>query len=488
VNTHDHLSDRGVRSHGWSTGRRQAFRYGFRRGSASAPAATGRAGALSGMRAAATHDTARGRRLKPSLSWLALCIAASGGLTYVYLAVVARSLPAEDYGWFGAYWALTLVIGLGAFLPLETELARLIHLGGPAARLPSGTMRAAFAVTCLSLLAVAVSWPLLSDALGGQTGLLVALLAICLASGPQFLLRGLLMGHAAMGWYGAVLVLDTVLRVGGAVAVAALVDPPTVSSFGWTLVVALACAHVPLFAWMVLARRPGSRPDAAGPAPGTHRLTGGAIGHLVLGALSAQALLNAAPVLVTGAADPREGAIAAAFVASFTLVRIPLFLAVPLQSALIRPLLELGGSRNYRHHQRLVLRLLALSGVLATLGALVGAIAGPPLVSLVFGARYALSSGAFAVLVAGSVLHLGLLVSSQALVARSRHRDSAVSWITGLAAAIVLFAVIPDLVTCAAVAFAGGSAVAWASSTLLLLRRVTDDVPGATVPADQQEA
>jgi O-antigen/teichoic acid export membrane protein len=216
---------------------------------------------------------------------------------------------------------------------------------------------------------------------------------------------------------------------------------------------------------------PGPAPPA-GPAP---RLALADLGHLVVGALCAQALLNAAPVLVSGAAAPAERPLAAAFVAAFTLVRLPLFVAVPLQSALIRPLAAVRASGDHGRQRRLLLQLAGLVAAGAAVAAVVGALAGPPVIALVFGPRYVLPGAAVAVLAAGSVVHLGLLVTSQALVAGSRHRDSAVSWVVGLAAAAVLFWVVPDLVAGAALAFAGGSAAALGWSAGVLLRSVRAD-------------
>ncbi|MGY1594126.1 hypothetical protein ACI79D_19280 [Geodermatophilus sp. SYSU D00708] len=394
---------------------------------------------------------------------MAACLAVSGVLTYGYLALPARALPAAEYADFGAYWSLALVVGFGVFLPLEVELTRLLHDRPPGGALPRGTLPAAALLTGLSAAVLLAAWPLLSPALGGRVGLLLALLAVCAVSAGQFVLRGLLMARGAAGRYGAVLVADGALRVAGAAAVAALADPPSVEAFGWTLVAALALAHLPLLARLLSTGR-----RAAGTAAPRPRLALADLGHLVVGALCAQALLNAAPVLVTGAAEPDERAVAAAFVAAFTLVRLPLFVVVPLQSALIRPLAAVGVSGDRGRLRRLLLGWAGLVAAGAGVAAVVGALAGPPVVALLFGPRYVLPGADVAVLAAGSVVHLGLLVTSQALVAGGRHRDSAIGWAVGLVAAAVLFWVVPDLVARAALAFAGGSAaaLAWTGSVL----------------------
>ncbi|NEK57985.1 hypothetical protein GCU56_08885 [Geodermatophilus sabuli] len=407
--------------------------------------------------------TRPGRRsgLAPSLSWAALCVTLAGVLTAGYLALVARSLPAVEYGWFGAFWSVALIIGFGAFFPIEQELARLVHLAGPGAPLPRGTVRAVGGVTALSLGAVLGSWPLLRQSLGGSGWLLLALAALCAASGAQFVVRGLLLGRGALASHGSVLLADAALRVGAAAAVVAVAGPATATPFGWTVVLGAVLAHAPLLAWL-LRRRP--RPTApAGP-----RMTVGAVGPLIVGALCAQVLLNAAPVLVVGVAAADEQVLAAQFVAGFTLIRLPLFLAVPLQGALIPHLV--GVTADRRGSLALVGRTAGGVGVLCALAALAGWLVGPLLVRLLFGDRYVLGGGALAVLAVGTALYLGLLATSQALVAAARHRDVGLVWSTGLAAAAVVFLAVPGLIARTGLAYVVGCGVAFVVSLVLLVR------------------
>ncbi|MGY1604105.1 hypothetical protein [Geodermatophilus sp. SYSU D00815] len=444
------------------------------------PPPTPGGGALSAPDAARARPADRRARLVSSLSWVALCLVLSGLLVYVYLAVIARALPTAEYGWFGAYWSLVLVVGFGAFLPVELELTRLVHLRPAGAPLPPGTASAVGGMTVLSLATVLAGWPLLSPALGGRTGLLAALVGVCLVSSAQFVLRGLLLGRGRVGAHGGVLLLDSALRVVGAVLVAVLVATPTASDFGWTLVAAIALAHLPLLVVLLVRARRHRAPVVE--TPGT-RLRLRAVGHLLLASLAAQALLNAAPVLVTHAADPDEATVAAAFVASFTLVRLPLFVAVPLQSTLLPALTEVRASTGRGAQRRITLRVAALVAAAAAVAALVAALAGGPLVSLLFGARYALPGGDLAVLAAGSVLYIGVLLVTQALVASARHRDSAVTWIVALISSAVVFAVVPDLAARAALAFAVGSGVGLLAGTAaLLVQRGNPAAVGSAVP------
>ncbi|MGY1672936.1 hypothetical protein [Geodermatophilus sp. SYSU D00710] len=399
-----------------------------------------------------------GRRgLLPSLSWVALCVVASGVLVYVYLALVARALPAGEYAGFGTFWSLSLLVGFGLFLPLETETARLVHLG-PGHGPPRGTLRAAAVLMLTGLVAIAAAAPVLLPVLGSP-GLVAALAAVCVVSAGQFVLRGLLVGTGGYGRYGGVMLVDAVLRVLAAGLVVLFASPAGTAALGWTLVVALTLAHLPLLAWQL--RRRGPRTHD-GP-----RLLPGALAHLLAGTLCAQALLNAAPVLVTAGSAERTAA--AAFVAAFTLVRLPLFVAVPLQGALLPALVD-ATSAPAATRVRLVRRLLAAVAGLAGAAAVAGALAGPPVVALVFGARYDPAAADVAVLAAGSVVHLALLVAAQAVVAAGRHRDSALAWAAGLTVAAVVALTVPGATAAAGWAFTAGSGVALAWCIVVLSR------------------
>ena len=416
-----------------------------------------------------------------SVSWVAVCIVGSGVLTYAYLALVARALPAEEYSWFGSYWSLALVIGFGAFLPVELELARLLSLRARTRPLPRGTAVSLAGLTAAGAAVLLASAAVLVPSLGGDAGFLFALLAVCLVSPGQFLLRGLLLGTGRLGMHGVVLLVDSGLRVVFATGLAVLVPGADAADYAWTLVAAMALAHLPYLA-LALRRRPGAAPadgadtdaDAGSARPFT-----AAISHLLVGSLCAQVLLNAAPVVITALADGDEQTVAARFVASYTLVRLPLFVAVPLQSALIPLLTRVQAEGDAATLRRIVGRGLAAVAGLCAAGAAVGLFAGPALVSLVFGARYALSGPQIAVLALGSALHLGLLVASQALVASARHRQVAVVWVTGLVAAGVLLAAVPDLVLRAGLAFTVGSGAALAVAAAVLLTTGPRDTAGA---------
>jgi O-antigen/teichoic acid export membrane protein len=389
----------------------------------------------------------------------------AGLLTYGYQALVARSLTEAQFGGFGAFWSTALIIGFGGFLPIELELARRLQQPG-AARLPRGAAATTGGLVVASLAVVLLVAPVL-----GRTPLL-PLLGICLISSVQFLTRGLLLGTNRLPLHGTVMLVDAALRVGLAALVAATVGDAGVSAFAWTLVVAIAVAHTPVLVW--LSRRV-ERPARATAAVATTaqppaRVFRGAAGHLLIGTLCAQVLLNAAPVVVSAVAGAGEAGTAGRFIACFTLVRLPLFVAVPLQSAIVPALTRVLAAPDTGRLRTLVLRLAAgIAGITAVAFA-VGLLAGPFLVRLLFGARYALSAPAIALLAVGSGLYLGLLVLSQTLVADARHRQVALVWGVGLLVAAVVVAVVPGLVLRASLSFVAGSGAALLIAFVVLLR------------------
>ncbi|GLY46604.1 hypothetical protein [Lentzea sp. NBRC 102530] len=354
-----------------------------------------------------------------ALSFVGVCIVLSGLLVNVYLAIVARGVTPAEYGDFGAFWSIALLVGFGAFLPVEQELARL----GPRA------LRSAAVVAIGIALVESVFAAFLSP----------AVVVLCFLSAAQFLVRGALIGSGRLSWHGGLLVADTALRVLFAL-LAGWLGATTSAQFEWTLVAAVAVAHLPVLAaiWWQGEREVPVREIARSVAP------------LLVGSLCAQLLLNGIPVVVAAVAEPGERARAGVFLAAFLLARVPLFVAVPLQTALL-PVIAGKPKRA------VVTRLAVLLAVAGAAGVAVAFTIGPWLVQLVFGHLYVVSAGDLALLALGVVAHLGLIVTTQALVADALHSRVAWSWAAGVLTAAATFAVIPDLVLRAEIAFLAGS-------------------------------
>ena len=404
-----------------------------------------------------------------SLGFVAACIAVSGLLVYAYLAVIARNSTPADYSYFGAFWSLALIVGFGAFLPIEQALARALQdPGGRRAALRSAALLAGGIAAAQLVLLAAVS-PLLWPAIGGRPATLVALGVLCLVSAAQFVVRGVLVGLGRLRMHGLVLLGDSALRVLLA-SVVALVGSPDSATFAWTLVAAIALAHVPLLPGLVRAAGTGPRVPLA---PRDSGALGAAVAPLLLGALCAQLLLNGIPVLVSAVASAAEQGRAGQFLAAFTLARIPLFVLVPLQSAIIPALTALATTGPPTALARMLGRTAAAVLALGAAGVAVALVLGPELVQLVFGAEYRLPATDLALMVAGVGAHVGLVLVTQALIATSRQRDVALSWLAALAVAGTVFAVVPDLLLRAELAFLAGSATGWVVGNAQILGRRT---------------
>ncbi|MFC5062717.1 lipopolysaccharide biosynthesis protein [Actinomycetospora atypica] len=416
----------------------------------------------------ARSDPREGPGARRLISSAGLGVVVSGLLVNVYLAVVARGLTPSEYATFGAFWALALVLGFGPFLPLEQELARRLAMRESRRRVLVAGAGTAGILGGLALVVLAAASPLVWSSLDGHLGAFAALVALCVVSAGQFLLRGVLIGTDRLVRHGAVMVLDALLRLGSAV-VLLVVGAGMAAWYCWALVAAIAVAHLPLIpaAWRAAERQ--------FPVPGetvhsTRTLTSSAM-PLLVGSVCAQLLLNGLPVVVVALANGGAQAAAGVFVAAFTIAKAPLSMVVPLQSAVVPTLTRLLGAGRRREVVRLLVRGAGGLVALAVVGVPLAWWIGPPIITLIFGAEYRIDGVQLAVIVAGVLAHVALVVVTQVHVARNRHVDVALSWMAGLVVAGLTFWLVPGVVVAGEVAFGVGSLVGALVSTALLTRR-----------------
>jgi O-antigen/teichoic acid export membrane protein len=418
-----------------------------------------------------------------------LGLLASGLLINGYLVVVGRALPPKEYLYFGAFWSIALVAGLGVFLPLEQLLARLSVGGADRHALLRSGLAVGAVLVAVEIAVVLGCSRLLLPALGRHWSVLIALVAVCVVSALQFVVRGLLIGADRLRLYLAVLVADSFLRVAFAVFVARSFDRST-ALFCWTLVAAIGIAHaVALVILLDSSGRNGGRVEPASAQPSGAAMLRAASG-LLIGSLSAQVVLNAPPVLVAASARLAQQSAAGQFQAAFQLARLPLFAAVPLQTMLLpfmtRLFLADGGARL----RSAAIRFTGGVLVIGLAAALAAAAVGPPALRILYGAGYHTAMGDFALLAVGVVGYLGMLVTTQALVAAQSHRSVALCWLIGLAAAGCTVALVPGLIRGAEAGFVAGSIGSWAAGTFLLsrrLRRGSQRAPAATAEPNRDE-
>ena len=256
----------------------------------------------------------------------------------------------------------------------------------------------------------------------GNVSSLVALGALCVVSAGQFLVRGTLIGTDRLVRHAGIMVLDALLRLGLAVAVF-LVGGADSASFCWALVAAIALAHLPQLPQVWRRAVADTPPSAPRGGVSTRQVTAACV-PLLLGSVCAQLLLNGLPVLVVAQSPEAAEAAAGAFVAAFTLIKAPLAMVVPLQSAIVPTLTRLIVAGRRREVMVLLAKGAAVMTGLIALAVPVMLWLGPPVISLIFGDDYAVGGIDLALMATGVLVHIGLVVVTQVHVARARHGTS----------------------------------------------------------------
>jgi len=319
-------------------------------------------------------------------------------------------------------------------------------------------------------LALMAGLPVLLPALRQEGSLFILLLVLALVSAIQFFTRGVMLGLGYRWAYVAALAADGILRLGFA-ALLVMSGIHGALPFATALVVAILLAHLLPLAY-VLARTPRSPEPLPGGTTASSTVAVRGWLRLLPASLAAQVLQNGAPFAVALVATGAQANAAGPFLAAFTVARIPLFMAVPIQSALVPPLARLVREGRSDRVLSLVARLGAVTAGAAVVGGLAALVVGRPVLALLFGPELLVPSGDLALMVVGVCVHVGLLVLTQALVALDLHGRAGVAWITGLVAAAAVFLVVQPVLLRAELAFLVGSLVGAMTGTIGMSRGV----------------
>jgi O-antigen/teichoic acid export membrane protein len=382
-------------------------------------------------------------------------LAVSAITSYLFVIVALNALTGEAAAAFSAFWAVIFVAGPGFFLPLEQEVGRAVaHRraqglgGGP---LVHKAARLGGIITLLLIVASLVSTPLLNDQLYHGDLLFMAVIPIGLVGFyVVHLTRGVLAGQGRFRAYGELLAAEGVLRLLAAAVVAGIgLD----RAGAYCMVLAVAPFFAAAFA---LRRQRGLL--APGPDAPYSELSA-SLGWLLLGSVLMQALAYSPLLGVNLLAGDDEKDLAAGFASAFFVARVPVLAFQAVQGTLLPKLAGLAGSGRHDEFRRGLVRLLQLVlaiGVLGTVGALV---LGPWAGGILF-KDFNLGATGLALLAAGSGAFIFSLTLAQALMALGGHRIMSAAWVLGLAVAITLIAVIPDLERSVELGFLIGSLVA----------------------------
>lgn len=413
-----------------------------------------------------------------------LLIGASG---YLFLAVIGHGrFDPTTTAALSATYLLAAVLGPGAFVALEQETSRVISdlLARQAAPRSAGRRLLTICVVLagLTLLTLLVATPvLLARVLGGDFGLVLALVGSVIGSAAVYYVRGMTGGQRRFGRYATTVVVDGTVRIVGLLGLAMTGNTnPTAY--------ALALCAGPAIAWMVTAI--GSGPSNVGHpvAPPGYALLGRDVSWLLVSSVLSLAMANLAPVVVTGMVM-EEPTVAAGFATAVVLTRIPLLLMGPIQ-ALILPRMTAaaagGRLRQLRHDVGQGLLIIAGLGAVAVA---VVAVAGQRIISLLFGAQAdTVSTIDLVLLTVSAMLFMAVQLLQPALVSLRRHGALMLAWIAGAVVFVGCFLVPIHPVPRGILAQLAGPAVTLLLQMVIMQLAVTHAGPrlgsGAAVEVD----
>ena len=447
-----------------------------------------------------------------------LLIGVSG---YVFLAQIGHGrFDAMTTAALSSTYLLANVLGPGVFVASEQETSRVVSdalaRGSVAARFGRRLALVSTTLGGLDLAVLILIAPvLLTRVLGGQIGLVVALMLSIVGSASVFYVRGMTGGQRRFARYATTLLVDGLARIVGCLALVAMGNTnPT--AFALTLCVGPAVAFlctwpgsgVPSHAASAKASASTGTPDTgnqAVPDPGLEaprvsppgvsppciRVLAKDVGLLLIASVLSMALANLAPVIVTGLL-PAAPELAAGFAAAVVLTRIPLLLMGPIQALLLPRMTAAAAAGERTALRRDVLLGLAVLLGLGVIAAAVTAVAGSWVIRLLFGAdRDTTSTAGLVLLTVSAVLFMAVQLLQPALIAIRRHRGLVVAWLAGGIAFAACLALPLDPVTCGVLAQLAGPSLTLVIELAILgsyLRRAAGErsLRGGTHPASRQ--
>lgn len=376
-----------------------------------------------------------------SYALVGVSAAVAGGAGYLAILIAARQLGAAAYAEFSVFWSLLFVV-VGFLFGVQQEVTRVTREAEDAPAAPASGPRLAAATVgigaVIGVLVLATSPLWGPTVLGSDWALEAALIAaIAVLATGQFTATGMLGGRARWGAFSLLISLEAVVRLAlfGLVAVLAPIAP-------W-FAVATAAAYL---AWLaVAAAHRALRGDLVGLRAATSlRATVGRLIQTMLAAGASGVLVNGFPAIlalvVAAGIAPIGDAELGVLVLLVMLTRAPLM--VPLNSftsALVTRFVDERRQSGRVRPWRPVLLVLAASAVLAVLAA----VAGPPLLPIVFGAEYTVTPLLAAALTA-SAAGIGLMtVTGAAVLAIDAHGWYLGGWAISLVATLGLLVAVP---------------------------------------------
>lgn len=388
-------------------------------------------------------------------------------LGYVLTLVATRWLGPENSKVYLSFWGI--LMGLGSALsPLEQELSRqsaVAALDGGKAGKPALRALTVGAATVAVVAGLTLVVPVLSDRLyAGNTALGVIVLFGAVAFACQFAARGLLVGQQRIKPYSGLVVAEAAVRVVVLFGIAAA---------GLTGVTSFAIAAATgSFAWLLFVKPVSGLVDPHADGDGWGPVTARIL-VLLTGAALTASVITGYPAMVSLLAPGGSDADVGVLFATLTVSRVPLLLLSPLQALAVPTVVRLSGTEEGTRRLRRLLALGALGTVaLGVVGALVGWLIGPWLVSLLYGSDFVARGWWVAWMVWGAVLLTALQLMTAVLVARKEASKVLVTWaVVAVATAATLLLVPGDPILKAVAGLAGGPTLGLVVVLMFVLRR-----------------
>lgn len=348
----------------------------------------------------------------------------AGGLTggilaLVFQAVGGRVLGEEGFAPIAAIWTAFFIVASILLVPLEQYVTRETSRG----RAVSEDLRVVAWVGALGIIGGAgyVALTLDSAIFSGNPTYIAVMALLVVGYTALFTAKGVLAGNRRFAEVGWILILENGFRLLAGLAILAVIAEA--ASLAWAMVIA------PLSVFLLRFWRHDRAVGDVAPV-GARRF----LGAYIVGSSASQVLLAGAPLGVDLLGGPP--ALFSIVFWTFTLYRAPLTLIYALQSRILPHLVTMGEAGDHGGLRRMSLGVLATGAILTVLGAAVGWLIGPEVVSVIFG-EDGTPARQVAMLAAGGVMAASTAqVGGQVLVARARTASLATAWLAGLVVAI----------------------------------------------------
>lgn len=347
-----------------------------------------------------------------------LASAAAAASGFLALLLVARTLSIPDNADFLVFWSL-MFGAFGVSGGITNETTRSVGSSVGRAAVGPRVMGSALLVgVALSAVVVLTSPAWATAALGSRAGLSVVVLAVAvLAFSGECGYAGVLSGQARWRRYAVLLVTEAGLRL-ALVAVACAVGAGVL---GLEVAAAVAAAT-----WLVVVLSgPAARVPLRARSDALQRQHLRRVGQAMLGTASSAALVVGFPVLLRLTSTDGVYAHSAPLVLAVSLTRAPLLIPLGAYQGMVITHVLSGAGATVSLLRRSVL---AVVGVGAA-GATAAFVAGPTLMSFLFGSGYRVVAIVLAGLTVAAAILALLTLSGAVLLALDEHRSYAIGWL-----------------------------------------------------------